>query len=259
MATFDFSAINTKGDLEKVLMQLRLRKLPLTLEVINAIRVAIQTQNLDDVFHKTLEREFSGQWKDIQKKNKLAEWPKNQWGKKLTAEKSPASTPSPVLFADKKNKKEQQKSSKQKQAAPQLKSANSKNNKKKGKLRIARKNNPWGFPIKLYIPNIIVTIAQIDNLLSDLRKYPRHITYDLTHEIASRISVKKVFNYYKGELKEIRQMLEFDEMKINRWESRRSLVGSVIKPERAPVVIEKAIEKSPLYETFSYGLSDWDK
>jgi hypothetical protein len=238
-------------------MQLRLRKLPLTLEVINAIRVAIQTQHLDEALHKTLEREFSGQWKDIQKKNNIADWPKNQWGKKLVPNMSTISIPSYTNFGNKKkNTKQKQTSSKPKQVAPQLKPITSKKKKKKG---LPNEAIIKSFPIKLNIPLIIENIAQIDTILKDLRKYPKCITYDLTHKIASRIRVEKVFNYYKEELREIRQQLEFDEMKKKKtWES-RSLIGSVVKPERAPVVIERALEKSPLYETFSYGLSDWDR
>ena len=125
MATYNFSSINTNSDLEKVIMQLRLRQLPLTLEVINAVRVAIQSSHLDEKLHKTLEREFSAQWKEIQKKNNLGEWPKNQWGKKLET-KQPAVNMAIQALSNRvgeqtKVSKIQQISSKIKQALPKIK------------------------------------------------------------------------------------------------------------------------------------------
>lgn len=255
---YSFSLIKTNGDLDKVLMQLRLHKLPLTLEVINTIRVAIQTQHLDEKLHKTLEREFSGQWKEIQKKHKLAEWPRNQIGKVLESIQ-PTIHVSMPMRVEGHGMHERGKHSKQKGSQKSM-ATKRKQNQKSAKKHIAStkkimsgKYVNWTFPINLNLPPVIETFEEMDVILDDLKKFPKRITYNLTHDIAARIRNQKVFDYYKDELREIREKNEFEEEKRLR---KRNLQGSVMKPKQDSFVITRASENS-LYETFEYGLSDW--
>ena len=267
MATYEFSTISTKGDLEKLLMQLRLRKLPLTLEVINAIRVAIQTQHLDESLHKTLEREFSGQWKDIQKKNNITDWPKNQWGKKLEPQKFTPPVPAPVKT---KGHEETQKQKQKKQRAASNKKTKSPSH-KNNLIRSSyyRHSDPEVyFPCNLNVPYIISTIQLADEILEKLRKYPHHIDYDVKNYIASHVRDRKILDYIRDSIIDIRLSSSFAQKKKNTqsipqgsivFPQTSSQENSISKLKESLVIIEKACESDPLYETFSYGLSDWDR
>ena len=48
---------------------------------------------------------------------------------------------------------------------------------------------------------MIDSIEQINEILDGLKKHPKSITYNLTHDILSRIKVRKVFDHYKEELR----------------------------------------------------------
>ncbi|MDO4202539.1 MAG: hypothetical protein Q4D25_10570 [Bacteroidales bacterium] len=60
-----FSSIKTDGDLNKVILKLRLRFIPLTKDVINEIRVAITKPSLTEKFNKILERDFPESMKSL--------------------------------------------------------------------------------------------------------------------------------------------------------------------------------------------------
>lgn len=76
-----FEPITTRSDLNKVVMQLRLRQIPITLEVLMAIRDVIEKPQLDEELHKLIEREFSIQWLGLQKKHKISGWNIFEWKK----------------------------------------------------------------------------------------------------------------------------------------------------------------------------------
>ncbi len=249
MERYYFSPIKKNCELDQIITQLRLRRLPLTLEVINSIRNAIEKPKLDEEFHKVVEREFSIQWKEIQRKHHL-----DGWGKNL------------ILFQSNLNTGKQKTKAKSngvsiKEIQPQNTTKKEQKRQKEGICKTEKTKgtwSKWNFPVKLEIPSVIETIQQVEILLNALKKHPKSITYNLTHDIASRIQVEKVFNYYKDELKKIRQEMELaEEKKRNKW--RRPLIGSGVITDRVPIIIEKASETSNLYDNFEYGLSDWDK
>ena len=262
MAAYSFSSIKTNSDLEKVIMQLRLRQLPLTLEVINAIRKAILTPHLDEKLHKTLEREFSGQWKEIQKKHNLEEWYRNQLGQELKTKHTHINIPIPNRYEyAKKETKKSKISSSIKEITSKLKQTTQRTVKRK-KNNFEDETEPkplWKFPVKLDIPLVIDSIEQINEILDGLKEHPKSITYNLTHDILSRIKVRKVFDHYKEELRIIRQKLEIEEKKLLARKATSKRRGKWGGKEGDTFVITKASEQGSLYNNFEYGLSDWDR
>lgn len=267
------STIENKGDLEKYLTLLRLRKLPFTLDVINDLRAAITKPQLHEMLSKVIEREFSLQWKEIQKKNHLGELNRYRFGEKITPVSS-IDIPKSIIITDdsetdanvwqKKNNKKIEK--KQKKASKKTLKSIPKNAPKPPVLSKSYMHH-LGFVDEI---GIIDTVQKLENVLHVFRNKPSKITNTLIQFVASHISKHSIKEYFRDRLIDIKNEIEkaAEERRIAKEQKeqyKRLLEENKRQKDRTYIISDKKSRKnsnsgseSKLYENFEYGLSDWN-